>query len=709
MIRPLRPRDRAGLLLLSVACAAWSGCSATHGSRLRPVEGAKTTASVGDQVLPPTVGSPGSRVAAADPEPEPNRNPGARISGRVVDGEGRPVAGATVRLADGSTKAGRDVRAVTDPAGGFTLNNLRPGSGYYLVAEADFADDRGTLVGRAKADTAERGVQIRLGDVDSEVTPSRAAQEPRARAVSSQVDDFATPPPEDVDAPAPAPRPARTRPKGLAGALGWRRPGSAPKAGAEVEAEPAAADDLDLTDDGAAAGSIRSPRGGAEDEGEANPLPLSIPPRASTGVAVADDEPRQRPRSRRPQAASPAPVEPETADGAGPAESGMLEMPSASSLGAASAPPALPEAPRGLDLDAAPAPTPGKEPTPAPAPAPSGPAPTPEPPPATAAAPDVAPGDPSANYNPFATVAEPARPAEPASSAPAPRTLPAAAPVRRPAADPSARPAGGIADPADSEASPSDDAAAADLSVPTRKWGEVAAVEGKVTGGSTSTAAATSRAATAKRTSDTASTARAGRFAGRRVKAEPPTGKADPASTCEVDMKSDPNQMRLVDFQLPALDGQPVRFRDLDADYVLLDFWGTWCRPCLDAVPHLNEIQQAYGPNRLKVVGIACEKNAPARRKTAVAQAAQQLGIEYPVVLTGLDDDCPVLANFQVTQYPTMILLDRSGRVLWRAVGWTESNQSRLDKVLKATLDPAHAPKPAANVARAGVRGSTVR
>ena len=68
---------------------------------------------------------------------------------------------------------------------------------------------------------------------------------------------------------------------------------------------------------------------------------------------------------------------------------------------------------------------------------------------------------------------------------------------------------------------------------------------------------------------------------------------------------------KVVDFRLPDLEGKPVRFQDLDADFILLDFWGTWCAPCLESIPHLVSLQKEYGPRRLRVVGIACEQVAP--------------------------------------------------------------------------------------------------
>ena len=80
----------------------------------------------------------------------------------------------------------------------------------------------------------------------------------------------------------------------------------------------------------------------------------------------------------------------------------------------------------------------------------------------------------------------------------------------------------------------------------------------------------------------------------------------------------------MIDFRLPGLDGKPVCFRELDADLVLLDFWGTWCQPCLKSIPHLVALQERLG-KKLVVVGVACEQEAPDKAAAKVAEAVATL------------------------------------------------------------------------------------
>ena len=113
-----------------------------------------------------------------------------------------------------------------------------------------------------------------------------------------------------------------------------------------------------------------------------------------------------------------------------------------------------------------------------------------------------------------------------------------------------------------------------------------------------------------------------------RAERETPDLKSKPISYCRFDAK----HRQLVDFQLPDIDGRAVRFQDTDADLILLDFWGTWCDPCLKSIPHLVELQNLaqtqQGPKakKLKIIGIACEQGANADRIAKVKRPLRSSG-----------------------------------------------------------------------------------
>ena len=90
---------------------------------------------------------------------------------------------------------------------------------------------------------------------------------------------------------------------------------------------------------------------------------------------------------------------------------------------------------------------------------------------------------------------------------------------------------------------------------------------------------------------------------------------------------------------------------------MLLDFWATWCKPCLAAIPELEKIHEEFGARGLTVVGISTDgPNGYAK----VRPFAARLGIRYPVAL---DADGSMASRYQVRAMPTTILIDAGGRV----------------------------------------------
>jgi len=104
---------------------------------------------------------------------------------------------------------------------------------------------------------------------------------------------------------------------------------------------------------------------------------------------------------------------------------------------------------------------------------------------------------------------------------------------------------------------------------------------------------------------------------------------------------------------------------------VLLDFWGTWCPPCVQSVPHLQAIQIRYPA--VEVIGIAYEHGGARQEQVNRVNAmCQRLKTSYRQLL-GSGQGCPVQSQFDVRAYPTMVLLDENGEIIWRHEGLLDS------------------------------------
>ncbi len=106
--------------------------------------------------------------------------------------------------------------------------------------------------------------------------------------------------------------------------------------------------------------------------------------------------------------------------------------------------------------------------------------------------------------------------------------------------------------------------------------------------------------------------------------------------------------------------------RDRQGKLVLLDFWFAGCGPCKDAFPYLNKLQSKYPAQVLEVVGINNESfGTPEEKRMSVLRMNQT----YHFVYRQLLDQNELAAQLGVKSYPTMVLLDENGYIIWRHIG----------------------------------------
>jgi thiol-disulfide isomerase/thioredoxin len=94
----------------------------------------------------------------------------------------------------------------------------------------------------------------------------------------------------------------------------------------------------------------------------------------------------------------------------------------------------------------------------------------------------------------------------------------------------------------------------------------------------------------------------------------------------------------------------------LRGQVVLLDFWGTWCPPCVASMPRVQALHEAFAARGLAVLGVHTRMASE-----TVAAFLQERGITFPVVV----DTDRTAERFAVTSYPTYFLLDRQGKLAW--------------------------------------------
>jgi thiol-disulfide isomerase/thioredoxin len=124
-------------------------------------------------------------------------------------------------------------------------------------------------------------------------------------------------------------------------------------------------------------------------------------------------------------------------------------------------------------------------------------------------------------------------------------------------------------------------------------------------------------------------------------------------------------------------DGKAFSLASLKGKYVILDFWGTWCVPCIQGMPRMKEYLDKY-KGKLEIVGVAKESDRGERWKKFLNE--KPAFAWHHVLNTSKDDH---VLKYNVAGYPTKIILDPSGIIVDRYVGEDDGFYTRLDELLK--------------------------
>ena len=134
------------------------------------------------------------------------------------------------------------------------------------------------------------------------------------------------------------------------------------------------------------------------------------------------------------------------------------------------------------------------------------------------------------------------------------------------------------------------------------------------------------------------------------------------------------------DFSLTRIDGTPgaVTMASLRGQVVVLDFWATWCPPCVAMIPLLDDVHSTWGPLGVSFVGINSDGGGATLDEIKAFMAAHPIG--YPVVI----DNGEVDARYRLQALPNLFVIGRDGNICRTHVGL--SVKEHFEQQIKSLL-----------------------
>jgi peroxiredoxin/Tfp pilus assembly protein PilF len=133
------------------------------------------------------------------------------------------------------------------------------------------------------------------------------------------------------------------------------------------------------------------------------------------------------------------------------------------------------------------------------------------------------------------------------------------------------------------------------------------------------------------------------------------------------------------DFSLTTAEGEYISLDELKGKVVLLDFWGTWCPPCVESVPGLRDLNKRFAKETSFVMISVSSDGDEDKWKDFIAKE-RMVWVQY------LDREHKVQRAFRVDRFPTYILLDADGVIRYRSSGMSLDKEALLEDAVKKQI-----------------------
>jgi thiol-disulfide isomerase/thioredoxin len=132
------------------------------------------------------------------------------------------------------------------------------------------------------------------------------------------------------------------------------------------------------------------------------------------------------------------------------------------------------------------------------------------------------------------------------------------------------------------------------------------------------------------------------------------------------------------EINLPGIDGD-VKLESLKGKVVYLDFWASWCKPCVKSFPWMNEMKRSYADKGFEILAVNLDKD----RKLA-DEFLKKMDVNFKVAF---DESGKSAAAYKLKGMPSSYLIGRDGKVYASHIGFREKDKAQLEQAIKELLN----------------------
>jgi thiol-disulfide isomerase/thioredoxin len=132
------------------------------------------------------------------------------------------------------------------------------------------------------------------------------------------------------------------------------------------------------------------------------------------------------------------------------------------------------------------------------------------------------------------------------------------------------------------------------------------------------------------------------------------------------------------DFELPTRGGSQVRLEDLRGQVVMINFWASWCGPCRQEFPVLDQMYRKYKPMGFTLLAVNVESD-----RTDAERFLASTPVSFPIAY---DAENTVSGVYGVSAMPTTLIVDRKGQVRWMHRAYKPGDENEYLNQVRAIL-----------------------